>query len=132
MRPRSTSTVARLRSVIPSAPQGRVSWSPSLTSCPEAEAATVWPPCASASDRASPRSSNVSDGPLKGTLVVELGNLIAAPYATMLLADLGARVIKVEPPDGDLSRRFGPFQNGESLFFMVVNRGKESVAIDTN
>jgi len=64
--------------------------------------------------------------------VVELGNLIAAPYASMLLADLGARVIKVEPPAGDLSRRFGPFQNGESLFFMVVNRGKESVAIDTN
>lgn len=73
----------------------------------------------------------MSDGPLRGTLVVELGNLIAAPYATMLLADLGARVIKVEPVDGDLARRFGPFQNGESLFFMVVNRGKESVAIDT-
>lgn len=49
----------------------------------------------------------------------------------MLLADLGARVIKVEPMEGDLSRRFGPFQEGESLFFMVVNRGKESVAIDT-
>jgi crotonobetainyl-CoA:carnitine CoA-transferase CaiB-like acyl-CoA transferase len=48
----------------------------------------------------------------------------------MLLADLGARVVKVEPVDGDLSRRFGPFQNGESLFFMVVNRGKESLAID--
>lgn len=73
----------------------------------------------------------MSDRPLEGTLVVELGNLIAAPYATMLLADLGARVIKVEPLEGDLSRRFGPFQNGESLFFMVVNRGKESVCIDT-
>jgi CoA:oxalate CoA-transferase len=70
-------------------------------------------------------------GPLAGTVVVELGNLIAAPYATMLLADLGARVIKVEPTAGDLSRRFGPFQKGESLFFMVVNRGKESVSIDT-
>jgi crotonobetainyl-CoA:carnitine CoA-transferase CaiB-like acyl-CoA transferase len=64
--------------------------------------------------------------------VVELGNLIAAPYAGMLLADLGARVIKVEPVDGDLARRFGPFQNDESVFFMVVNRGKESVAIDTD
>jgi crotonobetainyl-CoA:carnitine CoA-transferase CaiB-like acyl-CoA transferase len=64
--------------------------------------------------------------------VVELGNLIAAPYATMLLADLGARVIKVEPPSGDLSRGFGPFQGGESLFFMVVNRGKESLALDTD
>ncbi len=73
----------------------------------------------------------MSDGPLRGTVVLELGNLVAAPYATMLLADLGARVIKVEPIGGDLSRRFGPFQNGESLFFMAVNRGKESVAIDT-
>jgi crotonobetainyl-CoA:carnitine CoA-transferase CaiB-like acyl-CoA transferase len=73
----------------------------------------------------------VSEGPLHGTLVVEFGNLIAAPYAAMLLADLGARVIKVEPPDGDLARRFGPFQNGESVFFMAVNRGKESLALNT-
>jgi crotonobetainyl-CoA:carnitine CoA-transferase CaiB-like acyl-CoA transferase len=64
-------------------------------------------------------------------VVVEFGNLIAAPYAAMLLADLGARVIKVEPPAGDLGRRFGPFQNGESAFFMSVNRGKESMALDT-
>ncbi|MCI0545433.1 MAG: CoA transferase [Actinobacteria bacterium] len=73
----------------------------------------------------------MSEGPLRGTLVVEMGNLIAAPYAAMLLADLGARVVKVEPVAGDLARRFGPFQNGESLFFMVVNRGKESLAVDT-
>ncbi len=64
-------------------------------------------------------------------VVVEFGNLIAAPYAGMLLADLGARVIKIEPPSGDLGRQFGPFQNGESVFFMAVNRGKESVAVDT-
>lgn len=76
-------------------------------------------------------SSNVSDGPLRGQTVVEFGNLIAAPYAGMLLADMGARVIKVEPPGGDLGRRFGPFQNGESVFFMAVNRGKESLALDT-
>jgi crotonobetainyl-CoA:carnitine CoA-transferase CaiB-like acyl-CoA transferase len=74
----------------------------------------------------------VSEGPLRGTLVVELGNLIAAPFAAMLLADLGARVVKVEPVDGDLSRRFGPYQEGESLFFMTVNRGKESLALDTH
>jgi crotonobetainyl-CoA:carnitine CoA-transferase CaiB-like acyl-CoA transferase len=48
----------------------------------------------------------------------------------MLLADLGARVVKVEPPDGDLGRGFGPYQNGESTFFMMVNRGKESLALD--
>lgn len=70
-------------------------------------------------------------GPLDGTVVVELGNLIAAPYAGMLLADLGARVIKVEPVSGDLARNFGPYQNDESVFFMAVNRGKESVALDT-
>lgn len=63
-------------------------------------------------------------------VVAEFGNLIAAPYAGMLLADLGARVVKVEPPSGDLGRRFGPFQNGESVFFMALNRGKESLALD--
>ncbi|HEX6300097.1 MAG TPA: CoA transferase [Acidimicrobiia bacterium] len=71
------------------------------------------------------------EGPLDGVTVVEFGNLIAAPYAGMLLADLGARVIKVEPPSGDLGRQFGPYQKGESAFFMAVNRGKESVALDT-
>ncbi|HUF95895.1 MAG TPA: CoA transferase [Acidimicrobiia bacterium] len=73
----------------------------------------------------------MSDRPLDGFIVVEFGNLIAAPYAGMLLADLGARVIKVEPPSGDLGRQFGPFQNDESVFFLAVNRGKESLAIDT-
>jgi len=68
---------------------------------------------------------------LHGVTVVEFGNLIAAPYAGMLLADLGARVIKVEPRSGDLGRQFGPYQRGESAFFMAVNRGKESMAIDT-
>lgn len=74
---------------------------------------------------------STAEGPLHGTVVVELGNLIAAPYAAMLLADLGARVIKVEPPGGDLGRRFGPYVKGESAFFMAVNRGKESLSIDT-
>lgn len=73
----------------------------------------------------------MSEPPLDGVTVVELGNLIAAPYAGMLLADLGARVIKVEPMSGDLGRQFGPFQSGESVFFMAVNRGKESLAFDT-
>ncbi len=73
----------------------------------------------------------MSEGPLRGTVVVEFGNLLAAPYAGMLLADLGARVIKVEPPQGDLGRQFGPFIKGESAFFMAVNRGKESLALDT-
>ena len=69
-------------------------------------------------------------GPLAGTLVLEFGNLIAAPYAGMLLADLGADVVKVEPPTGDLGRGFGPCLGGESVFFLAVNRGKRSLAVD--
>src|SRR5690606_310010 len=74
--------------------------------------------------------SEPSPGPLSGIRVAEFGNLIAVPYAGMLLADLGAEVIKVEPPSGDLGRGFGPFVGGESVFFMAVNRGKQSLAID--
>ena len=69
-------------------------------------------------------------GPLDGVRVVEFGNLVAAPYCGMLLADLGAEVIKVEPTTGDLARAIGPFINGESAFFMAVNRGKSSLAAD--
>ncbi len=69
-------------------------------------------------------------GPLSGTRVVEFGNLIAAPYAGMLLADLGADVVKVEPPGGDLGRGFGPYLGGESAFFLAVNRGKRSLCLD--
>ncbi|MGA7271165.1 MAG: CoA transferase [Acidimicrobiia bacterium] len=69
-------------------------------------------------------------GLLAGIEVVEFGNLIAAPYAGMLLADLGADVVKVEPPGGDLGRGFGPYVGGESVFFMAVNRGKRSLALN--
>jgi CoA:oxalate CoA-transferase len=69
-------------------------------------------------------------GLLEGVKVVEFTNLIAGPYAGMLLADLGARVIKVEPPFGDLGRGFGPYVDGESAFFLTANRGKSSVVLD--
>ena len=69
-------------------------------------------------------------GPLNGVRVIEFGNLVAAPYCGMLLADLGAEVVKVEPLGGDLARAIGPFVNGESAFFMAVNRGKASLAVD--
>jgi crotonobetainyl-CoA:carnitine CoA-transferase CaiB-like acyl-CoA transferase len=69
-------------------------------------------------------------GPLDGIRVIEFGNLVAAPYCGMLLADLGAEVIKVEPTTGDLARAIGPFISGESAFFMAVNRGKSSLAAD--
>ncbi|HVU75140.1 MAG TPA: CoA transferase [Mycobacteriales bacterium] len=70
-------------------------------------------------------------GPLEGTLVVDLSRVLAGPFCTMLMADLGARVIKVEKPGtGDDSRSYGPFLRGESLYFARLNRGKESVAVD--
>ena len=68
--------------------------------------------------------------PLEGIRVLELGALVAAPYCGMLLGDLGAEVVKVEPPEGDMARRFPPFVAGESAFFMSVNRRKRSVALD--
>ncbi|MBA3361823.1 MAG: CoA transferase [Acidimicrobiia bacterium] len=68
--------------------------------------------------------------PLSGLRIVEFGNLVAAPYCGMLLADLGAEVIKIEPLGGDLAREIGPFYGEESAFFIAVNRGKKSVAID--
>ena len=69
--------------------------------------------------------------PLSDITVVEVGSFIAAPYATMQLADLGARVIKVEPPgQGDFVRGNAPFIGGESSSFLRLNRNKESVELD--
>ena len=71
-----------------------------------------------------------TSGPLSGLVVLDLTRVLAGPYCTMLLADLGARIVKVEPPDGDDSRRYGPFINGTSGYFTAFNRGKESIVID--
>jgi len=71
------------------------------------------------------------DGPpLSGLRVLDYGQYVAAPFATMLLADLGADVVKVEPPRGDEWRRYDPFEPGESRYFYALNRGKRSVALD--
>jgi CoA:oxalate CoA-transferase len=70
-------------------------------------------------------------GPLSGITVVDLSRILAGPYCTFLMAELGARVIKVEPPGkGDDAREYGPFKNGVSTYFASINRGKESIALD--
>lgn len=70
-------------------------------------------------------------GPLSDLLVIDLSRVLAGPYATMVLADLGARVIKVERPDGgDDARAYGPFIRGHSAYFASINRGKQSIALD--
>lgn len=69
--------------------------------------------------------------PLEGLRVVDFSRLFAGPLCTMILADLGADVVKVEAPGGDEARHFGPpFLGGEGMNFMALNRGKRSVVID--
>ena len=70
-------------------------------------------------------------GPLAGIRILDLSWILSGPFATMILGDLGAEVIKVERPgSGDLARGNGPFINGESSYFMSLNRGKKSLTLD--
>ncbi|GLK64902.1 CoA transferase [Paracoccus kondratievae] len=68
--------------------------------------------------------------PLQGIRVLDLSRVLAGPYCTALLADLGAEVIKLEPPAGDDYRHIGPFKDGESALFTLNNRGKQSLVLD--
>ncbi|MEP6471651.1 MAG: CoA transferase, partial [Acidobacteriota bacterium] len=74
------------------------------------------------------------EGPLAGVLVLDLSRVLAGPFCTMLLSDLGARVVKVEHPDGgDVTRGWGPPwepASGLSAYYLAVNRNKESIALD--
>ena len=69
--------------------------------------------------------------PLQGIRVMDLSRVLAGPYCTMVLGDLGADVIKVEPPDGDETRGWGPpFAGGESAYYLCVNRNKRGIVVD--
>src|SRR4051812_4366592 len=77
----------------------------------------------------------MTEGPLSDLLVLDLTRALAGPHAAMMLGDLGARVIKVESPDGDDSRGWGPpflgeGEERESTYFMSANRNKESLVLD--
>src|ERR671911_725543 len=76
-------------------------------------------------------------GPLTGLRVVDCSTVLAGPYCTMLLGDLGADVIKVEPPDGDATRGWGPPWVGDeaagtrtAAYYLAVNRNKRSLRLD--
>jgi crotonobetainyl-CoA:carnitine CoA-transferase CaiB-like acyl-CoA transferase len=69
-------------------------------------------------------------GPLDGIVVVALEQAVAAPYCSSRLADAGARVIKIERPEGDFARGYDGAAHGQSSYFVWINRGKESIALD--
>ncbi|MBP2312820.1 CaiB/BaiF CoA transferase family protein [Azospirillum soli] len=72
----------------------------------------------------------MSNLPLEGILVVALEQAVAAPYCSSRLADAGARVIKIERPEGDFARNYDHVAHGESAYFVWLNRGKESLVLD--
>ena len=68
--------------------------------------------------------------PLSGITVLDLTNVLSGPYASLILSDLGASIIKVEKPNGDDSRRYGPFIDKKSCYFLSLNRGKKSILLN--
>lgn len=75
--------------------------------------------------------TNAPRGPLAGVRILDLTRVLAGPYCTTLLWELGAEVLKVEQPGhGDDTRAFPPYKNGESVYFASINRGKRSIALD--
>src|SRR5215472_3165924 len=75
--------------------------------------------------------SDPRPGPLDGLLVADFSRVLAGPYCTMLLADLGADVVKVESPAGDDTRRWvPPTRDGVATYYLAINRNKRSVVLD--
>lgn len=83
----------------------------------------------SLNDRPEPASLN-TPGSLEGLRVLDLSRVLAGPFCAMILADLGAEVIKIESPEGDDSRHFGPWYNGESAYYRLFNRSKYGLTMD--
>ena len=84
-----------------------------------------------ANDLSTSDQKNTWAGPLDGLRVIDLTRVLAGPFCTMSLGDLGAEVLKIEPPDrGDETRHFPPFIAGESHYFLGINRNKKSLVID--
>ena len=73
---------------------------------------------------------DVSHGILSGLRILEIGHFVAAPFCTRLLADLGADIIKIEPPSGDPVRQWGQQVNGTSLWWSIHGRNKRSVTLN--
>ena len=68
--------------------------------------------------------------PLDGLTVLDLTQVLSGPFATLILSDLGANIIKVEKPGGDDARKFSPIINTKSGYFISLNRGKKSIVLD--
>lgn len=82
-------------------------------------------------DHISPEEARVAHGPLRGVVIADFSRILAGPYATMMLADLGAEVIKVEGPSGDDTRHWTPPLRGDvGTYYLAINRNKRSIVLD--
>src|SRR5579872_3863914 len=77
-------------------------------------------------------SENTASAPLAGIRILDLSVSVAGPFSSMLLADMGAEVIKIEPPSGDISRKWGPpfVEDNSSAYFYSLNRNKKSISLN--
>ena len=83
------------------------------------------------SEKAAATGDQAGRRPLAGVRVVDLTRALSGPFASMILGDLGATVIKIEPADGgDMTRAWGPFAGDQSTYYLSANRGKQSLALD--
>jgi crotonobetainyl-CoA:carnitine CoA-transferase CaiB-like acyl-CoA transferase len=70
--------------------------------------------------------------PLEGLVILDMTRFLSGPFCTMLLGDMGARVIKIEPPEvGDDTRAWAPFIRGQGSYYLSTNRNKKSICVDT-